>query len=630
MGICGCKLFLLRQFGPVVGAKYKTISIKFRVILERASEFHRGSASQCQALSKEAPRPVAREIILGKCFYMDQFNLGTYRRSITTRSQETQRWFDLGLNWCYGFNHEEAIKCFERALETDPDCAMVHWGIAYAAGPFYNLTWKEHGELEAITVAQRCFEHVQIALANAERASDVEQKLICALAQRFPQPSGASAEDFKRWDDAYAAEMRRVYYRFQDDHDVMALFVEALMMRTVRNLWDLKTGAPTPNSDVIEALAVCDRSIRLADEAEVDGHPAILHLHIHLLEMSSFPERAMRSADRLGEMCPDAGHMNHMPGHIYALCGEYEKAKLASEKAVRANDVYLAYTEEPTYYLLGCCHDLHLMMYSCMFLGQYASALWAADKVRQIATRDILSLPNRPKLTQTIEGYHAMKSHVLIRFGRWKDIIDEPLIEDHKLYVVSSAMQQYAKGVAHATLGNFSQAEEARDRFHEHLAAIPATRRFLSNPTLASLAVGVAMLDGELAYHQGRHAEAYQHLRQAVVLDDNLSYTEPWAWMHPPRHALAALLLDQGHRDEAERVYRDDLGLTGNVQRCAQHPNNVWALHGLVECLKMRGETSEHAVYEAKLKTALAKTDVSVTSSCLCRTSPVVSHSCCH
>src|SRR6185437_6414163 len=155
--------------------------------------------------------------------------------------------------------------------------------------------------------------------------------------------------------------------------------------------------------------------------------------------------------------------------------------------------------------------------------------------------------------------------------------------------------------------------------FHRHMETIPPERRFLSNPTRASLAVGAALLDGELAYHQGRHEEAYGHLRQAVELDDNLSYTEPWAWMHPPRHALAALLLDQGHVEEAERVYRDDLGLSDKVQRCTQHPNNVWALHGLVECLKRRGESEELAVYQPKLAKALAKTDMVVSSSCLCR-----------
>jgi tetratricopeptide (TPR) repeat protein len=560
---------------------------------------------------------------------MDHFDLGDYRRTVSTRSAETQRWFDIGLNWCYGFNHEEGIKCFEKALEFDPRCAMAHWGIAYGAGPFYNLTWKEHGETEANRATKRCFDHVQLARSNAAHASDVERRLIEALACRFQKPHGVPPPEFEQWDDAYAAEMRRVYYSFPDDRDVMALLVEALMMRTVRRLWDLRTGAPAPNSDVVEALQVCERSIKLAEEAGVQQHPAIVHLHIHLLEMSTMPERGMRSADLLGTMCPDAGHMNHMPGHIYVLCGEYEKAKVASEKAVRANDMYLAYADAPTYYLLGCCHDLHLMMFTCMFLGQYAPALWAADKVRSLVTRNVVSIPDRPKLTQTVEGYHAMKSHVLVRFGRWQEIVDEPMADEPELYVLTTAMQHYAKGVAHATLRDFANAELHRELFHRHLARIPPERRFLSNPTRDSLAIGAALLDGELAYHRGHHDQAYAHLRHAVELDDNLSYSEPWAWMHPPRHALAALLLDQGHRDEAEQVYRDDLGLSGKVQRCAQHPNNVWALHGLVECLKLRGETEELLALQARLAAALAKADIPISSSCLCRTSAQSGRSCC-
>ena len=561
---------------------------------------------------------------------MDRFDLGAYRRPISTRSAEAQRWFDMGLKWCYGFNHEEGIKCFAKALEADQGCAMAHWGIAYATGPFYNLTWKEQGKAEVDRATKRCFEHVQLAHSNAANATNIETRLIEALAYRFQKPNGVSLTEFEQWDNAYAAEMRRVYQSFPDDHDVMALFVEALMMRTVRRLWDLKTGKPAPNSDVVEALQVCERSIRVSDEAGSEQHPAIIHLHIHLLEMSTMPERGMRSADLLGQLCPDAGHMNHMPGHIYVLCGEYEKAKIASERAVRSNDLYLAYADAPTYYLLGCCHDLHLMMFTCMFLGQFTPALWAAQKVRRLVTRKIVSIPDRPKLTQTVEGYYAMKSHVLVRFGRWSDIIDEPMPSEPELYPLTTAMQHYAKGVAHATLKDFARAEQERERFHWQIARIPADRRFLSNPTRASLAVGVALLDGELAYHRGDYDEAYAHLRHAVELDDNLSYTEPWAWMHPPRHALAALLLDQGHVEEAEQVYRDDLGLSAKVQRCAQHPNNVWALHGLVECLTRGGNLAELLDLQAKLSTALAKADVPIRSSCLCRTSVQLIPRCCH
>lgn len=561
---------------------------------------------------------------------MDAFDLGIYRRPISTQSAETQRWFDAGLNWCYGFNHEEGIKCFEKSLSFDPGCPMAHWGIAYAAGPFYNLTWKEHGTVEANRATSRCFEHVQLARASAADASAVEGRLIEALSGRFQKPHAVPSSEFARWDDCYASEMRRVYASFPDDHDVMALLVEALIMRTVRRLWDLKTGAPAPGSDAVEALQICERSMALADATGAAQHPAIVHLHIHILEMSAMPERALRSADLLGAMCPDAGHMNHMPGHIYVLCGEYEKAKIASEKAVRANDLYLAYTDSPSYYLLGCCHDLHLMMFTCMLLGQYAPALCAADNVRSLVTRDVVNLPDRPKLTQTVEGYHAMKSHVWVRFGRWQDIIDEPMTDEPALYVLTAAMQYYAKGVAYATRGDVSKAEQARERFHQHVARIPPERRFLSNPTTASLAVGAALLDGELAYHKGHYEVAYGYLRQAVELDDSLSYTEPWAWMHPPRHALGALLLDQGHYEEAEQIYRDDLGLNAKVQRCTQHPNNVWALHGLVECLQSSKETEESAELRDRLARALAKADVPINASCLCRVSTLSAPSCCH
>jgi tetratricopeptide (TPR) repeat protein len=561
---------------------------------------------------------------------MEGFDLGTYSRAVSTRSPAAQRWFDTGLNWCYGFNHEEAIGCFEKVLSFDPGCAMAHWGIAYAAGPFYNLTWREHGAAEAEQAARRGYDHVRLAREAASGASPVERRLIEALAARYQQPHAVTEQEFEQWDDAYAAEMRRVHCEFPDDQDVMALFVEALMMRTVRRLWNLKTGAPAPNSDVLEALGICERAIALADTAGSAPHPALLHLHIHLLEMSTMPERALRSAHRLGGMCPDAGHLNHMPAHIYVLCGMYEEAKSASEKAVRADDRYLAQTDTPGYnYLLACCHDLHLMMFACMFLGQSKPALRAADKIRGFATREIIALPDRPKLTQTIEGYYAMKSHVLVRFGRWHEIIDEPMAGDPALYVLTTAMQHYAKGVAHATMRDFALADRQRELFHMHLDRIPPERRFLSNPARASLAVGAALLDGELAYHKGHHEEAYRHLRRAVELDDNLSYTEPWAWMHPPRHALAALLLDQGQVREAEQVYRDDLGLSGTVQRCAQHPDNVWALHGLVECLTRRGEPDELPRVRDRLLAAVARADVPISSSCLCRTSMSQATGCC-
>ena len=271
------------------------------------------------------------------------------------------------------------------------------------------------------------------------------------------------------------------------------------------------------------------------------------------------------------------------------------------------------------------------MMFTCMFLGQYGPALWAADKVRSLVTRDVVSLPE-PAEAHPDGG--RLPRHEVACAGALR-----PLAGHHRRAHGRGARALCADS-RHAALRQGRRACDARqisprrsgsaNGFTGIWRGIPPERRFLSNPTGASLGVGAALLDGELAYHQGRYDEAYAHLRQAVELDDNLSYTEPWAWMHPPRHALAALLLDQGHREEAEQVYRDDLGLSGTVQRCTQHPDNVWALHGLVECLKRRGESEELPALQARLARALAKTDVPISSSCLCRTSVQVGHSCCH
>jgi tetratricopeptide (TPR) repeat protein len=560
---------------------------------------------------------------------MDRFNLGTHSRPVSTSSAEAQRWFDLGLNWCFGFNKTEGIKCFYKALEFDSHCAMAHWGVAYGSGPFYNLTWREHGDEEANAATRRGFEHVQAARALSGTATEIESALIEAVAARIQKPHSVAPEEFDRWDDDYAAELRRAFHRYPDDRDVMALLVEALITRTPRRLWDVKTGLPAKNSDVIEALKICDRAIDLADRQGKLPHPAIVHLHIHALEMSNEPQRAMRSADTLLSMCPDAGHMNHMPGHVYMLCGDYQKARAASEKAIAADDMYLAYAGPLTFYTIACAHDLHLMMYACMFMGRYKDSIDTANKMCRLLSRDVLSVKGRPKFAMSLEGYYSMKTHVMVRFGRWQEIIDEPLQDDPDLYPVTTAMQHYAKGIAHATLRRFCAAEEERLRFHECLRRIPPERRFFNNPAHAILAVGAAMLEGEVEYHKGNYDVAFAHLREAVRRDDNLEYIEPWAWMHPPRHALAALLAEQGDHGEAEQIYRDDLGLSGQIQRCAQHPNNVWALHGLVECLGRRREEVELPSLQMKLAAAMAAADVSITSSCMCRTKAQPSRDCC-
>ena len=551
---------------------------------------------------------------------MDRFDLGDHKREVSTTSAQAQQWFNLGLNWCYGFNHEEGVKCFHRALEHDPECMMAHWGIAYGSGPFYNNVWRQFSPAEADSATKIGHHHIQQARRFAHTASDVENALVEALSHRFQDPHSVDVTTFDRWDDEYADEMRAVYAAYPDDHDVAAIFAEAMMTRTAWQLWDVKRGVPATGSDVLEALELIERSIAMKDAANERQHLAILHLHIHATEMSDKPERATRSADILATLCPDAGHMNHMPGHTYVLCGEYDKAKIASEKAIRADDMYVEYAGAFNFYTTARCHDLHLMMYACMFLGQFKPAMAAAEQMCATLSKEVLSVKGRPQLAITMEGYYSMKMHVLVRFGRWQDIVDTPMPEDPMLYCVSTAMHHYAKGVAHAALKNIEAAEDERRNFYAAVERIPDNRKFFNNTARATLSVGEMMLNGELEYHKGNYALAFDHLRESVRRDDDLEYTEPWAWMHPPRHALAALLAEQGHFVEAEDVYRTDLGLNGKLQRCAQHPRNVWALHGLVECLRQRGETDELPIYEEQLRIALAETDVPVTSSCLCRT----------
>ncbi len=554
---------------------------------------------------------------------MDRFRLGEHTRSISTTSTAAQRWFDRGLNWCFGFNHEEGVACFHRALVEDPECVMAHWGVAYAAGPFYNYPWSYFSEAELEACTALCFGQVQAGRSFANTATESENALVEALAQRFQEPHTVDMHEFDDWDDEYANAMRGVYNTYPDDHDVMALFVEAMINRTPWRLWDVKTGRPAEGADTAEALAVCERSIALSREQGVRQNPAILHLHIHLLEMSEQPERALDSADSLGPLSHDAGHLNHMPGHIYVLCGEYEKAKIASAAAIDADRKYMDYAGPFNFYTTARCHDLHLMMYACMFLGQYEESMLAAEEMSATLRPEILNSAEAPQLLSTLEGYAATKMHVLIRFGRWQDIVDAAMPEDSTLYCVSTAMHHYAKGVAHAALKQFDAAESERWLFREACGRVPPERRYFNNFALSILGIGQEMLAGELAYHRGECMPAFEHLREAVRIDDDLLYNEPWAWMHPPRHALGALLCEQGHYVEAEAIYRADLGLDHAIQRCAQHPENVWSLLGLIECLEVRADNSELSALRARLATAMAKADVAITSSCMCRAKAV-------
>jgi tetratricopeptide (TPR) repeat protein len=545
---------------------------------------------------------------------MTYFDLGPYSRNISTSSPDAQIWFDRGLNWLFGFNHGEAVKCFKKALEHDPECAMAHWGISYASGPNYNLPWHlydPHGKQMALEAS---YDAMEGALLHAEKASPVEQALIHALPARYPQRE--AIEDMAPWDKAFTIEIRKVFEKFPDDLEVRAVLAESIMNETPWKMWDLASGKPAEDAGTEEAMQVLESAF---DNIPASWeHPGLLHLYVHLMEMSPFPQRALRAGDRLREIMPDSGHLKHMPTHIDVLCGYYHDVLDYNQKALIPDRRFLAYSEDPGVYLIYVIHNFHFAIYGAMFLGQYTPAIAAAEELIATVPEAALRIES-PPMADFLEAYLTMKQHVLIRFGKWHEIIAQDLPKDQELYCSNVAMMHYAKTVAHSTLGNIDDAEREKALFMAAKTRVPESRRVHNNTVVDLLGVAEEMLKGELEYRKGNYDVAFAHLRKSVELDDALPYDEPWGWMQPARHALGALLLEQGHVEEAEAVYRSDLGLDGKLSRACQHPDNLWSLHGLHECLARRGETVEAALIKQRLDLAAARAEIPVKASCFCR-----------
>ena len=541
------------------------------------------------------------------------FDLGSYSRKVSTRIKAAQTWFNRGLAMCYGYNHDEAVRCFKAAVKADPKCAMAQWGIAYAAGPNYNKQWKAFDPSDLARSLRLARKATLKAQVLARKAKPVEQALIAALLRRYPDDRTDAVTPI--WNDNYAAEMRKVYAHFGDDPDIAALFAEATMNRTPWQLWDIETGKPAEGADTLEAMAVLEKAMKAPGG---DRHPGLLHMYIHLMEMSPHPERALKAADALRDLVPDAGHLQHMPTHIDVLCGHYAAVVEWNGRAIEADRKYLKREGAENFYSLYRCHDYHFRIYGAMFLGQYSTALAAADEMIATLPARLLRIES-PPMADWLEGFVPMKMHALIRFGRWREIIDAPLPRDQSLFCTTTAMMHYAKAVANAATGYVSVAEKEASLFRAAVGRVPSTRYLFNNTCLDILAVAAAMMDGEIAYRKGHLEEAFAHLRRSVELDDGLPYDEPWGWMQPTRHALGALLLEQGRVEEATDIYRADLGLDNTLRRACQHPDNVWSLHGLHECLLRLGRTAEAAMVKQRLDIAAARADVPIKASCFCR-----------
>jgi hypothetical protein len=456
-----------------------------------------------------------------------------------------------------------------------------------------------------------------VAAADRAAAAPVERALVRALGCRYP--SAEPAGDCSAWNLAYADAMREVYREYPDDLDVAALFADALMNLTPWALWDTATGEPAPGAATTEARAVLERAMAAPGG---QAHPGVLHLYIHLMEMSGTPEAALPAGDLLRDLVPDAGHLRHMPTHLDVLCGDYRRVIAGNTAAIGADKRFLARRGPMNFYTLYRAHNYHFLIYGAMFAGQAGTALRAADELTAQIPPDLLRV-EVPPMADWLEGFVPMKMHVLIRFGRWQDIIDAPLPADPALYCVTTAMTHYAKGIAHAATGSLAEAEDQRALFAAAVARVPDSRTVFNNTCQDILGVAGAMLDGELEYRKGSYDAAFGHLRRAVALDDGLPYDEPWGWMQPARHAYGALLLEQGLVADAESVYRADLGLDGTLARPCQHPGNVWSLHGYHECLTRLGKDELAGVIRQQLTVAAAYADVPIRASCYCRLSAV-------
>ena len=543
----------------------------------------------------------------------EYYDLGCYHRPTETPSQQAQTWFDRGMVWSYAFNHEEAIRCFDRALELDAELAIARWGVAYAIGPNYNKAWDSFDPVDAAATLARA--RMELNLAATGRASAVERGLIEALLHRFPTDDPDDGEALQAGGAAYADAMAALARAYPDDVDVQALAADELVNLTAWALWDTRTGDPADGSRVLEAQRILDDA--LATDAG-RAHPGILHLYVHTMEMSATPQAALPAADLLRDLVPDAGHLRHMPSHIDVLCGKYRDSVVANQVAVQVDRRFVDREGPLNFYSLYRAHNLHFVVYSAMFEGNSRDALAAADQLAGQLSAELLAIES-PPMADWLEAFVPLRTHVLIRFGRWDELIAQPLPDDPGLYCSTAATIHYGRGIAHAARGNLAQARAEREAFAAAYDRIPDSRYLFNNTVLDILAIAAEMLDGEIAYRENEFEVAFGHLRRAVELDDALPYDEPWGWMQPTRHAYGALLLEQGRVEEAAAVYAADLGLDPTLPRACQHPNNVWSLHGYHECLQRLGRRDEAAIIGQQLALAGARADVPIAASCACR-----------
>jgi tetratricopeptide (TPR) repeat protein len=498
--------------------------------------------------------------------------LGNYRHPITTKSADAQTHFSQGLMLLYGFNHDEAARHFRRAAELDPEAAMAYWGLALAIGPNYNDTAVDENR------AKNTYDAVHKALESAPKASPREQDYIRALAKRYPTANAKS--DWKRFHLDYSKAMRELVRKYPDDLDAATMFAESLMMLRPWQLWTLE-GKPAPGT--LELVAVLESVLKRNPD-----HPGANHFYIHAVEASRNLERAIPSAERLMTLVPGAGHLVHMPGHIFLQTGDYELAAQTNVNAAAADKAFVERTGATGVYpLMYWTHNIHFIAYARAQQGRYDEARRAAQEMTQNVGDADLKM-------QMLEGFHLYPLMVDLRFHRWDDILRaaEPGPE-RKL---QRAFRTYARAMALAAQGKVTDAAAERQQFESLRKALPAGSQFLvNNKSSDLLALAAATLNAQLTTARGEAPKAIQQWRRAIELEAKIQYDEPPAWFYPVRQSLAAALLRSGKPKEAEAVFREAI---------AKQPRDGRLLFGLWQSLAAQKRESEAALVEQQFNAA--------------------------
>ena len=510
--------------------------------------------------------------------------LGSYQFEVTTNSPESQLFFNQGLNLTYAFNHSEALRSFKEAVRLDPHNAMAYWGWALVLGPNLNLPMMPN-------VAPQAYAAIKYAAQLKDKVTDKERAFIEALQHRY---SDVAVEDRSDLDIAYAQAMKKLVDQYPDDLDAATLYAAALMNLSPWDYWNLDGSPKEHTSEILNTLqSVVDREPR---------HAGALHYYIHTVE-ARHPRRGEKHADMLGDLMPGAGHLVHMPSHIYMRVGRFADSYEANRKAVEADENYITQCRAQGIYPLNYYpHNIHFMAWSAMVLGRPAEALDAARKIVEKVPQDLSSDKNVWALYET---FLSQPLFVLVRFGMWDEMLSEPQPDVDSRFM--RGIWHYGRALAYIHTGRIGEARRELGPLTDARRAMSEVEHYIGFGTARNLlTIAEEVVRGEIAYAEGYTLEGLAHLERAIRLEDGLLYNEPPDWYFPVRQFLGAMLLDAGRPNEAEVVYAADL---------RKNPENGYSLYGLYTSLTEQGKMSDAAAVQSRFARVWADSDHVLTSS---------------